>query len=109
MSEEEGSGFIAKGTILVEIHEETGAMRYTYQESDSATENWAFSWGLGDSQVEVLLWHEGEDLDTASSIDGIEVPDTSDNPSGEIIGAIAWMARSWIAENAEEALETWQA
>ena len=102
MSNDEGSGFVAQGTILVEMHEQSGAMMFTYRESDSATEQWAFSWSLGDAHIEVLQWHEGEELDTASSIDSIEVPTTSDNPSGEVIGAIAWLARTWIAENAEE-------
>lgn len=103
MTDDDGSGFVAKGTILVEMHEHTGAMMFTYRENDSATEQWAFSWSLGDANVEVLQWHDGEELDTASSIDSIVVPDTGDNPSGEIIGAIAWMARDWIEENAEEA------
>ena len=101
--EDEGSGLEARGTILVEMGRKTGTMMFTYREQDSATEQWAFSWGLGDTHVEVLRWHEGEELDTASSVDSIEVPDTGDNPSGEIIGAIVWMARNWIEENAEEA------
>lgn len=102
MSNDEGSGFLARGTILVEMHEQTGAMMFTYRENDSSSEQWAFSWSLGDAHIEVLQWHDGEDLDTASSIDSIEVPTTTDNPSGEIIGAIVWLARTWIEENAEE-------
>jgi hypothetical protein len=102
MSTDEGSGHIELGTILVEIQEETGMMLFTYRERNRKTRKWAFSWGLGDPCVEVLEVHRGETLDTASSVDGIEFPDESDNISGEPIGAIAWMARQWIEEKEAE-------
>jgi hypothetical protein len=102
MSTDEGSGHIELGTILVEIQQETGMMLFTYRENNPETNKWAFSWGLGDACVEVLEVHPEEGLDTASSVDGLEFPDISDNISGEPLGAIAWMARQWIEEKEVE-------
>ena len=91
---------ITVGKITVELL--SGSYPYyTYQEHDSATELWCFSWATNPKTLEVCKIYDPEEtLETASYVDSIEL----DPATAELdIPTVVRLARKWIEENAEEA------
>lgn len=88
------------GNVRVELEADGDGMLFTYQETDEHTNRFGFMWTPSSTNIEVVIVNDESDgARTESSIDSIEIPDESDNQSGQILAALPWLARNWIEEN----------
>lgn len=93
------------GNVRVELADQNDGdeMLFTYQETNPETERFGFIWSPSSNTIEVVTVNdEADGTRTESSIDSIQIPDESDNQSGQVLAALPWLARNWIEENGGE-------
>jgi hypothetical protein len=93
-------GWTVAGNVRVELETDGDGMLFTYQEAAAETNRFGFIWTPSSTGIEVVtVTEESDGTRTESSIDSIQIPDESDNQSGQILAALPWLARNWIEEN----------
>ena len=88
------------GNVRVELEADGDGMLFTYQETNAKTNRFGFIWTPSSTDIEVVVVNiESDGTRTESSIGSIQIPDESDNQSGQILAALPWLARNWIEDN----------